>query len=101
VADKLVPTLEKNKMIIDEQTFRDAVDYDKPYHLAGVQNFSGLIPVSQKLSKPIFELTASDGQWTGARWKRMQNDKEYGIKVNIEEAKMVYTKLAEAVLKMI
>lgn len=101
VAEKLVPTLEKNEMIIDEQSFRDAVGYDKPYHLAGVQNFSGLIPVSQKLSKPIFELTASDGQWTGARWKRMQNGKEYGIKVNIEEANMVYTKLADAVLYMI
>lgn len=101
VADRLVPVLKNKGMIIDEQIFRDAADYDQPYHLAGVQNFSGLIPVSQKLSKPIFELTASDGQWTGARWRRMQNQKEYGIKVNIEEANMVYTRLAEAVLAMI
>ena len=101
VADKLVPTLQSIGMIIDEQAFRDAVSYDEPYHLAGVQNFSGLIPVSQKLSKPIFELTAADGHWTGARWKRTQNGKEYGIKVNIEEANMVYTRLAEAVIAMV
>lgn len=101
VSDKLVPTLSSIGMIVSEQVFEGAVSYDKPYHLAGVQNFSGLIPVSQKLSKPIFELTAEDGGWSGARWKRTQNDKEHGIKVNIEEADKVYTKLAEAILKMI
>jgi len=101
VTDKLVPTLEGIGMIVPGQVFADAVSYDKPYHLAGVQNFSGLIPVSQKLSKPIFELTATDGGWSGARWKRTQNGKEYGIKRNIEEADMVYTNLAEAILKMI
>lgn len=101
VADRLVPVLQSRNMIIDEQAFRDAVGYDQPYHLAGVQNFSGLIPVSQKLSKPIFELTSADGQWTGARWVRKDaKGKEHGIKVNIEEANMVYTRLAEAVLAM-
>jgi chromosome partitioning protein len=101
VADKLVPTLSSIDMIVSDKLFEDSVAYDKPYHLAGVQNFSGLIPVSQKLSKPIFELTATDGGWSGARWKWTQNGKEYGIKMNIEEADMVYTRLAESVLKMI
>jgi chromosome partitioning protein len=101
VADRLVPVLQSKGMIIEEQAFKDAVGYDQPYHLAGVQNFSGLIPVSQKLSKPIFELTSADGQWTGARWVRKDaKGKEHGIKVNIEEANMVYTRLAEAVLAM-
>ena len=101
VSNKLVPTLDEIDMIVSKQVFKSAVNYDEPYHLAGVQNFSGLIPVSQKLSKPIFELTDIDGGWSGARWKRMQNGKEYGIKVNIEEANMVYTGLADAILKMI
>ncbi len=101
VSEKLVPTLRDINMLIAEDTFKKSVSYDDPYHLAGIQNFSGLIPVSQKLSKPIFELTDSDGGWSGARWKRTQNGKEYGIKVNIEEADMVYTRLAEAILKMI
>lgn len=101
VADKLVPVLKERDMIVTEQDFRDAVGYDEPYHLAGVQNFSGLIPVSQKLSKPIFELTSADGEWTGARWVRKDaKGKEHGIKVNIEEANMVYTRLAEAIVAM-
>ncbi|PTE15311.1 ParA family protein [Pseudogemmobacter blasticus] len=101
VSGKLVPVLESRGMIVGEEKFRDAVGYDEPYHLAGVQNFSGLIPVSQKLSKPIFELTSSDGQWTGARWVRKDaKGKEHGIKVNIEEANMVYTRLAEAIIAM-
>ena len=102
VSEKLVPTLRSNDMLIDEATFKAVANYDKPYHLAGIQNFSGLIPVSQKLSKPIFELLDTDGAWSGARWKRMdKKGKEHGIKVNIEEANMVYTKLAESILGMI
>lgn len=101
VSGKLVPVLKSKGMIVDEKEFRDAVGYDEPYHLAGVQNFSGLIPVSQKLSKPIFELTSADGQWTGARWVRKDaKGKEHGIKVNIEEANMVYIRLAEAIIAM-
>ena len=103
VADrKLIPALEQEGMIISREKFAECVTYDKPFHLAGIQNFSGLIPVSQKLSKPIFDLTESDGNWSGARWKRTdKNGKEYGIKVNIEEADKVYTGLANAVLQMI
>lgn len=101
VSNKLVPSLQQVKMIVEESRFREAVTYDDPYHLAGVQNFSGLIPVSQKLSKPIYELTEKDGGWSGARWKWVdKKGKEQGIKVNIEEAKKVYSNLADAVLKM-
>jgi chromosome partitioning protein len=98
----LVPALRKAKMIVDESVFREAVSYDSPYNLAGIQNFSGLIPVSQKLSKPIYELTETDGNWSGARWLRKdKNEKEHGIKINIAEANKVYTNLANSVLKMI
>jgi chromosome partitioning protein len=98
---KLVPSLKEAGMIVSEEIFKQCVSYDAPYHLAGVQNFSGLIPVSQKLSKPMYELTQQDGNWTGARWKWAKNNKEYGIKVNIEDADAVYTNLSESVLKMI
>ena len=101
VTNKLVPSLSRLDMIVPQDTFTGAVEYDAPYHLASIQNFNALIPVSQKLSKPIFELTDTDGGWSGARWKRVDKyGKEYGIKVNIEEANMVYTRLAEAVLAM-
>ncbi|WP_336691189.1 MULTISPECIES: ParA family protein [unclassified Chryseobacterium] len=99
--NKLVPELRKKDMIIDESIFKESVTYGEAYHLSGVQNFSGLIPVSQATAKPIFELNKSDGNWTGARWKWKKNGKEYGIKNNIEEADMVYGNLAEAVIKMI
>ncbi len=97
---KLVPSLKKNQMIVDEALFKQCVSYDVPYHLAGIQNFSGLIPVSQKLSKPIYELTQQDGSWTGARWEHTKNGKEYGIRLNIEEADKVYGNLAKSVLNM-
>lgn len=101
-AHTLVPSLKKSGMIVEENVFKASVTYDAPYNLAGIQNFSGLIPVSQKLSKPIYELTESDGNWTGARWLRKdKNNKDHGIKINIEEANKVYTNLANAVLGMI
>lgn len=98
---KLVPELQEKDMIVDEALFRESVKYGDAYHLSGIQNFSGLIPVSQATAKPIFELTKTDGNWTGARWKWKKNGKEYGIKNNIEEANMVYNNLAETVIKMI
>ncbi|MCA3268954.1 MAG: AAA family ATPase [Alphaproteobacteria bacterium] len=98
---KLVPSLKKENMIINEEIFKRHVSYDNPYHLAGIQNFSGLIPVSQRLSKPIFALTQKDGNWTGARWKHTKNNKEYGIKINIQDADSVYENLAKSVLNII
>jgi chromosome partitioning protein len=101
-AHTLVPSLKKAGMIVEESVFKESVTYDAPYNLAGIQNFSGLIPVSQKLSKPIYELTESDGNWSGARWLRKdKNNKDHGIKINIQEANKVYTNLANAVLGMI
>ena len=97
---KLVPSLKENEMIISENLFTQFVSYDVPYHLAGIQNFSGLIPVSQKLSKPIYELVQQDGNWTGARWQHSKNNKEYGVKFNIQEANTVYTNLSESILKI-
>jgi chromosome partitioning protein len=98
---KLIPSLKKNNMIIAEEIFERAVSYDAPYHLAGIQNFNTLIPTSQKLSKPIYSLTQADGGWDGAIWEKRQNNKEYGVKFNIEQADSVYSNLSEAVLKMI
>lgn len=98
---KLVPSLESKNMIVSKEMFKECVTYDTPYHLAGIQNFNSLIPVSQKLSKPIFDLTQKDGNWTGARWSHMKNDKEHGVKINIEQANLAYTNLAESIIKMI
>lgn len=98
---RLVPALEKNGMIISEDIFKSYITYDDPYHLAGIQNFNSLIPVSQKVSKPIYALEKGNGGWTGALWERKQNGKDEGFKFKIEEANAVYTKLTEAILKII
>lgn len=99
---KLIPSLREADMVISEDVFKQNVAYDSPYHLAGIQNFSGLIPVSQRLSKPIFDLTQKDGNWTGARWKwEDKKGKTHGIMINIQDADRVYTDLSESILKMI
>ncbi|MGK3141642.1 ParA family protein [Pantoea sp. C2G6] len=98
---RLVPALKSSDMMIKKEYFSKSVTHDSPYHLGGVQNFSGLIPVSQRLSKPIFELSKEDGNWSGARWVWEKGGKENGIKVNIEEADRVYLGLAKSVLNMI
>jgi len=87
-------------MIVTEEEFKSNVSYDRPYHLAGIQNFSGLIPVSQRLSKPIYLLSAEDGNWSGARWKRSKDGKDYGIMVNINDADMVYSNLSKSILNL-
>ena len=37
VSNKLVPTLDEIDMIVSKQVFKSAVNYDEPYHLAGVR----------------------------------------------------------------
>ena len=100
VAKKLVPSLQGIDMIISEDLFKKCVSYDKPYHLAGIQNFNTLIPVSQRKSKPIYELTQEDGGWSGAVWERKENNKDAGAKFSIREADNVYQQLSQSVLEM-
>jgi chromosome partitioning protein len=98
---KLSPCLKKANMIIDEDFFKEVIKHDKPYNLANIQDFNTLIPTSQKLSKPIFELNDQDGNWAGAVWTRKQNNKDVGVKHKIEEAKLVFQRLAESICKLI
>lgn len=100
VKQKLVPELASHNMIIDENVFREHCDYDEPYHLAGIQNFNTLIPVSQKFNKPIFEIEQQDTGWTGGAWEKVERGKTFGAKANIEEAGKVYENFAISILKM-
>ncbi len=98
---KLVKELEKKDMVISRDFFSKNVSHDTPYNLANIQDFNSLIPVSQKLSKPIFDLTKEDGNWGGALWNRIQGGKKVGAKYQIENSKKIYSELATAILKMI
>jgi hypothetical protein len=103
VNTKLAASLKKNdtNMIIEETLFKKHVSYDKPYNLANIQNFNTLVPISQKLSKPMFELKQEDNKWEGAIWSKLQNGKNVGVKHKIEESRIVYEKLAISVSKLI
>ena len=72
-----------------------------PYNLANIQDFNTLIPVSQKLSKPIFELEEEDGAWSGGTWARKQNNKDVGVKHKIEESKVIFERLARAICSLV
>ncbi|MEN9782088.1 MAG: hypothetical protein RL208_238 [Pseudomonadota bacterium] len=98
---KLAPSLKKLGMIVDENLFNKYVKHDNPYNLANIQDFNTLIPISQKLSKPIFELEQKDGRWNGGIWSREQNGKSVGVAHQIEESKDVFFRLAESVCNLI
>lgn len=102
---KLVPVLREKNMIIPESLFVDVVKGHSPYNLATIRNFNSLLPVSQKLSKPMFDLTKEDGAWDGATWERTktgrQQGEKTGVKYAIQDAREVYNKLAADVLKLI
>ena len=97
---KLVPILAKKGMMISEEKFKSCVDYDTPYNLANIQDFNSLMAISQKLSKPIYELTKEE-VGGGAVWERTQNGKTVGLKVSIEDADRIYTNMAKSIIKMI
>jgi chromosome partitioning protein len=101
-SEGLVPSLQKKNMIISENTFTNNVSYDHPYHLAGIQDFNQLIPVSQDLSKPMYELTAKDGGWGGAVWAHQdKNGEEQGLKISVQNADKMFADLAESVFGII
>lgn len=97
----LVPSLKQANMVISEKNFKEFVSADLPYNLANIRNFNSLIPISQRLSKPMFCLKQEDGNWGGAPWERMQNGKDVGIKYAIADALTVYKNLAVSVCGMV
>ena len=103
---KLVKALRQNdlKMVVDESLFKQHVDYDKhdkPYNLANIQDFNSLIPASQTLHKPMFELKQEDLKWAGAVWEREEKGNKIGGKYAIESVNEVYNKLSKAVAGMV
>lgn len=92
---KLAPALKDKRidMIISEETFKKYVNYDSPYNLANIQDFNSLIPISQRVSKPMFELTQEDVAQQGSVWEN--------TKSNIERSHTAYEQLAKAIAQMI
>ena len=100
IAAKLVPSLHKHSMIIDESLFAAAVPYDSPYNLANIQDVNTLIAKSQELLKPVYEISQAE-YGSGALWSHIQRGKEVGAKILVEEIDKVYTNMANSILQMI
>lgn len=52
--------LQERNMVIDERFFRELITHDAPYNLINVPDFNSLVGLSQKHSKPVFNLTEED-----------------------------------------
>lgn len=98
---KLVPSLKQQNMVIGEDLFKQYVTYDSPYNLANIQDFNSLIPASQRLSKPMFELKKQDGNWKGFTWERKYGGSMVGAKYDIEKARIMYDAFAKSVAQII
>jgi hypothetical protein len=97
---KLVESLKSQDMIIDESFFKKYVDYDEPYNLANIQDFNSLIPTSQRLSKPMFDLEKTDEKWQGFTWEREYGGNKVGAKYDILRVHDVCVKMATSIANM-
>lgn len=95
----LVKILKEQDMVIDEKLFRKFVDYDEPYNLANIKDFNSLVAISQRLSKPIFDIVQKDTPWSGSVWAKEKD--QTGAKYAILRARKVYKQMSTAVANMI
>ncbi len=105
----LIPALQTEGMSITKEAFSSCINYDVPFNLANIQNFNSLIPISQTLSKPMFELKQEDHKpWKGnsAIWEHSQKLKDgtsrmVGAKYSIQDCDDVYTNFANSVANLV
>ncbi len=76
--DVLAKSLSKKNMVIDEVLFTKHITDESPYNLISIGDFNSLIALSQKFSKPIFELTDDELDFKGKVLKTMkENQKQF------------------------
>ena len=67
VAEKLVPVLDDNGMLIQKRT---------NYNLINIADFNSLIAQSQMNNTPVFELTQEQVEKTGSVWVNMKRNRD-------------------------
>jgi len=67
VAEKLVPILDENGMLIQKRT---------NYNLINIADFNSLIAQSQMNNTPVFELTQEQVEKTGSVWENMKRNRD-------------------------
>lgn len=86
VKERLVPVLEKQKMVVSY----DSSNYDEMYNLINIADFNSLIAQSQEHNTPVFMLTQDQVNKQGKVWDTM--------KENIEEFDKTFDTLANRVV---
>lgn len=74
--DILAKKLKPHNMVIDEDLFKRHVNDEKPYNLKSIGDFNSLIALSQKYSKPVFELTENELNFSGKVLERMKENQK-------------------------
>lgn len=87
VKEKLVPILEKSKMIVPYE----ARNYDEEYNLINISDFNSLIAQSQSNNTPVFLLTQEQVQKGGNVWKNM--------KKSIDDFNGTFNRLADRIIE--
>ena len=81
---ELVPALSQIQMVITEPKFKAANPNDTPYNLANISDFNSLIAQSQKHNVPVFALSDSQIEQSGAVLETMKENRKIFLK-NFQE----------------
>ncbi len=74
--DILAKNLNKHNMVITEELFNKHIKDESPYNLISIGDFNSLVALSQKHSKPIFELTDEELDFKGKVLEQMKENQE-------------------------
>jgi len=74
--DLLANKLKDYNMVIDKNIFTRHIKDEKPYNLISIGDFNSLIALSQKHSKPIFELTEEEINQSGKSLEEMKDNQQ-------------------------
>lgn len=86
---ELVPALLKKSMIISQEKFKNANTDDTPYNLANISDFNSLIAQSQKHNVPVFALSDSQIEQSGAVLETMKQNRQIFLNNFTQLAKIV------------
>ena len=89
----LAKNLNQHGMVIKEESFTKHITDEAPYNLISIGDFNSLIALSQKYSKPVFELTDDELNFTGKVLEQM--------KENQQQFKDSFHSLADRIRKLI
>ena len=74
--DVLAKSLSLKDMVIKEESFTKHIKDESPYNLISIGDFNSLIALSQEYSKPIFELTEDELNFTGKVLEQMKENQQ-------------------------